>query len=317
MHHLSRRRFLALGLVATLAIAAPATAASPAPPVTSPAPDAVVRIAVSTPVLADIVARAAGPRAEVWSIVPATGDPHSYSATPRDLERAATADLYVEMGANLERYAESGAWRRMIAESGIPVVRLADHVDLIVRDLVIDHGDHVHDLRDGDPHAWFDPGRVRQMVAAVRDALIEVDPAGAEAWAQAAADWDAEMVALDTEIETALAAIPPEARKLVVLHDAYAYLADRYGFEVLGFVSRSPEQEPSAADVAALLELVRSSGVPAVFSEPQLADDILRMVAAEAGVEVGVLLTDSFTAEVDSYSELMRHDAAELVRLLG
>jgi ABC-type Zn uptake system ZnuABC Zn-binding protein ZnuA len=316
MRQLCRRRFLALGLVATLAIAAPAAATSPAP-AASAAPEVEIRIAVSTPVLADIVARAAGPRAEVWSIVPSTGDPHSYSATPRDLERAATADLYVEMGANLERYAESGAWRRMIAESGIPVVRLADHVDLIVRDLVIDHGDHVHDLRDGDPHAWFDPQRVRQMVAAVRDALIEVDPAGADAWTAAADAWDAELVALDAEIDATLAAIPSDRRRLVVLHDAYAYLAERYGFEVLGFVSRSPEQEPSAADVAALLELVRSSGVPAVFSEPQLADDILRMVAAEAGVEVGVLLTDSFTADVDSYPELMRHDAAELVRLLG
>lgn len=310
MRHLSRRRFLALGLVATLAVAAPVSASSPAP-------DAVIRIAVSTPVLADIVARAAGPRAEVWSIVPATGDPHSYSANPRDLERAATADLYVEMGANLERYAESGAWRRLIAESGIPVVRLADHVDLIVRDLVIDHGDHVHDLRDGDPHAWFDPGRVRQMVAAIRDALIEVDPAGADAWTAAADAWDAELAALDAEIDATLAVIPPDRRRLVVLHDAYAYLADRYAFEVLGFVSRSPEQEPSAADVAALLDLVRDSGVPAVFSEPQLADDILRMVAAEAGVEVGMLLTDGFTAEVDSYPELLRHDAAELVRLLG
>ena len=147
MRHLPRRRFLALCLGATLAIAAPGvtTAAAGTSPAsaTSPAPEAAVRIAVSTPVLADIVARAVGPRAEVWSIVPPTGDPHSYSATPRDLERAATADLYVEMGANLERYAESGAWRRMIAESGMPVVRLQDHVDLIVRDLVIDHGDHV------------------------------------------------------------------------------------------------------------------------------------------------------------------------------
>lgn len=191
MRHLPRRRFLALCLGATLAIAAPGvtTAAAGTSPAsaTSPAPEAAVRIAVSTPVLADIVARAVGPRAEVWSIVPPTGDPHSYSATPRDLERAATADLYVEMGANLERYAESGAWRRMIAESGMPVVRLQDHVDLIVRDLVIDHGDHVHDLRDGDPHAWFDPERVRQMVAAVRDALIAVDPAGSDAWSQAAA----------------------------------------------------------------------------------------------------------------------------------
>jgi ABC-type Zn uptake system ZnuABC Zn-binding protein ZnuA len=290
-------------------------AAAQEPPSDSPAPS--LRIAVSTPVLADIVARTAGPRAEVWSIVPTTGDPHSYEATPRDLVAVAGADLYVEMGANLERYAEAGAWRRTVQDSRVPVLRLADHLDLIVKDVVIDHGDHVHDLRAGDPHVWFDPTQVRRIVEVVRDELTRLDPAGAADWSASAAVWDAELAALDAELTAGFAAIPAEHRRLVVLHDAFAYLAARYDFEVLGFVTPAPGQEPSASDIAALIELVETAGVPAVFTEPQIEDGILRMVAAETGVEVGTLLTDSFLGEVDTYLELMRYDLAELTRLLG
>lgn len=311
------RRSTSLGLILLLlsSLVAPIAAAAPDPASNAAMPR--LQVAVSTPVLAEIVARTAGPAVSVWSVVPAGGDPHAYEAVPQDLERIEDADLYVEMGANLERYAEAGAWRRAVLEAGVPVLRLADHLDLIVKDVVIDHGDHVHDLRAGDPHVWLDPAYVRTMSGLVRDEVIRLAPDLAAEVTASAAAWDAELAALELELDAAFAAIPDANRKLVVLHDAFAYLARRYDLEVIGFVTTSHGQEPSAADVAELIEIVRSSGVPAVFTEPQMPDAILWMVAQETGVAVGLLLSDTFTAEVDSYVELMRHDAAEISRLLG
>lgn len=276
-----------------------------------------VVVAASTPVLADIIRAALGPRAEVWSVVPVNGDPHTYEATARELERIGTADLYIQMGANLERYEESGAWRRAVQDAEVPVLRLADHLELITKDLVIDHGDHVHDLRAGDPHVWLDPGYVRRIAILARDAVIELDPAGRASYESAAAAYDAELARLETELEQGIATIPSGHRQLVVLHDAYAYFAARFGFEVIGYVTRNPGQEPSAADVADLVRIVRDTGVPAVFAEPQLDATVLEMVAAETGVAVRDLLTDSFTAEVGTYLDLMRYDLAELTRSLG
>ncbi|MBX3030541.1 MAG: zinc ABC transporter substrate-binding protein [Chloroflexi bacterium] len=272
---------------------------------------------MSTPVLADIVRAALGPSAEVWSVVPVNGDPHTYEATARELERVGASDLYVYMGANLERYEESGAWRRAVQDAHVPVLRLADHLELITKDLVIDHGDHVHDLRAGDPHVWLDPAYARRIAVLARDSVIDLDPAGRPAYETAAAAYDAELARLEADLEHGVAAIPPEHRRLVVLHDAYTYFAARFGFEVIGYVTRDPGQEASAADVAALVRIVRETGVPAVFAEPQLDSSVLDMVAAETGVAVGDLLTDSFTADVGTYLDLMRYDLAELTRLLG
>ena len=320
LHAVHPARSIALALVAVLvallAVVRPvALAADPSP--SSETGTVPLRIAVSTPVLADLVARTAGPAAEVWSVVPMQGDPHSHEATPRDLERIGSADLYVEMGANLERYAEASAWRRAVNAAGVPVLRLSDHLELILTGLVVDHGDHVHDYRTGDPHVWLDPAYVRRIVALVAGELTGLRPAEASVFEAASAAYDAELTALEAELVDAFSVLPAERRKLVVLHDAYAYLAARFGFEVIGWVSQNPSQEPSAADIEDLLRVVTEAEVPAVFSEPQLEDDILRMVAAEAGVEVGLLLADSFWGDVDSYVELMRHNRDELVRILG
>jgi zinc/manganese transport system substrate-binding protein/manganese/iron transport system substrate-binding protein len=164
---------------------------------------------------------------------------------------------------------------------------------------------------------WLDPAYARRIAELARDAVIDLDPTGRPDYVASVAAYDAALVRLERELEQGVAAIPAEHRKLVVLHDAYAYFAARFGFEVIGYVTRNPGQEPSAADVADLVRIVRETGVPAVFAEPQLDATVLDMVAVETGVAVEYLLTDSFTSEVGTYLDLMRYDLAELTRLLG
>lgn len=305
--------WLLLSLLTTIVLACAPLQPPTAPPVAEPAPRLIV--AVSFPVLADIVANIAGDGVTVWSVIPFDGDPHTYIAAPQDVVRLLESDLFIRMGAHLERFMEAGAWRRAAREAGIPQLVIAEEIELMKIDLVIDHGDHVHDLRDGDPHVWLDPRKVMEMIPVIVAALAQLDPAHAAAYQRHGEAYRTQVAALDAEVEAAIAQIPSTRRKLIVHHDAYRYLAARFGFQVIGMVLPNPGAEPSAADVAALSDLITTSGVRVVYREPQFNAKILEMLAAEQNIEVSLLLTDAFTPEVSSYLALMRHNLRSLVKL--
>jgi ABC-type Zn uptake system ZnuABC Zn-binding protein ZnuA len=182
-----------------------------------PVPD----VAVSTPLLADIVRNVAGVGANVFPIMPEDADPHTWEATPQDIERVKDADSFISIGAHLEPFVESGGWRRTVVDGGIPQLILAEHVDLIEVDKVIDHGDHVHDLREGDPHIWLDPNKVVEAIPAIAEHLGTISPGHAATYMTNAVAYTATLLDLDAELEASFAAIPPGQRKLAVFHGAY------------------------------------------------------------------------------------------------
>jgi zinc/manganese transport system substrate-binding protein/manganese/iron transport system substrate-binding protein len=167
------------------------------------------------------------------------------------------------------------------------------------------------------PHLWLDPRLAARYVERVRDALIERDPEGRVQYEANAKAYLEELGDLDRQIAAAVQSIPPENRKLVTFHDAFPYLAARYGLEVVAVVVPSPGQEPSARDVAELTETLRSEAVPAIFREPQFNAEVLELAAADAGVRVLDLLSDAYAEDADSYLELMRFNLRQLQEGLG
>jgi zinc/manganese transport system substrate-binding protein len=281
-----------------------------------PAEDGRLVIATSTSVLADIVRNVAGPEADVWSVVPQGGDVHFHEASPGEIKRLTRTDLLVTVGANLEKFAEDAVWRRTARESKVPVLELAPQLELIKVDIVIDHGDHVHDLREGDPHIWLDPAMVEGMASLIEARLSLLDPSHASRYADNAAAYRKQLVALHNEIVATLAPVPITRRKLLVTHDAYQYFAQRYGFVVIGFVTPADNSEPSAKHVAELHKTLREANVPAVFREPNHGAKILEVIAREEGVAVGDLLSDSLSDDAKSYLDLMRYNARSIARHL-
>ena len=102
-------------------------------------------------------------------------------------------------------------------------------------------------------------------------------------------------------------------------HDAFGYLADYIGFEVAAVVSVSPGQEPSAADIADLVQTMGEIGIAAVFEEPQLGaeSNVLKQAADDANVEVCTLYSSALDDQVQTYIDMMRFNADELARCLG
>jgi zinc/manganese transport system substrate-binding protein/manganese/iron transport system substrate-binding protein len=158
------------------------------------------------------------------------------------------------------------------------------------------------------PHLWLDPELAIGYVERIGEALVAVDPGGADAYRDTAAEARADLVELDAWAASRLAAIPTAERRIVAFHDALPYLARAYDIEVVGVVVDSPGQEPSAGEVATLIEEIRRTGVPAVVSEIQFDDRIAHSIADEAGATVvSDLYTDTLgDPPVDTYDGLIR-----------
>jgi anchored repeat ABC transporter substrate-binding protein len=178
-------------------------------------------------------------------------------------------------------------------------------------------GKHVHG--EIDPHLWEDVANAKAYVQLMRDTLITADPEGKQTYEANTAAYLRELDDLDGYLRTKLATIPAARRQLITTHDAFGYLASAYGMTVAGFVVPNPAQEPSVDQVRKLSDTIRNLKVPAVFTEPNLAQraSVLIQVARDQGVQVCSLYGDAFDDHARTYVAMMRHNADELQRCLG
>jgi zinc/manganese transport system substrate-binding protein/manganese/iron transport system substrate-binding protein len=308
---LSRNGPIRALLAATIAIAIAAcgTGAGSASPGASagvtPGPDA-LKVVTTTTVFADIVQNVGGSRVSASSIIPAGVGPEDYEPKPDDAKKLADARLIVSNGVGLDNFLDDllasgsgGAAPRLVLGEGIPV-------------LTVDGEDN--------PHFWLDPTLVKQYyVPAIAAKLTELDPAGQATYEANVASYGAELDALDAELKAQVAEIPEASRKLVTFHDAFPYFAQHYGFELVGVILENVGQEPTAGELAALVEKVKATGVKAVFSEAQFNPKLADTLAQEAGITtvVTTLHTDSLgPPPADTYLGLMRSNVDQIVAAL-
>ena len=274
-----------------------------------------VRAVTSLTVFENLVQEIGGDRVEVSALLPFGADPHTYEPTPLDVRRITEADIVLVNGFGLEPAA-----LKVIAPnlpSGVPLVELGEEAaqaGVTLRQAV--DGD---DSDGADPHLWLSVGNAREYVRIIRNALTETDPAGAAKYEQNYQGYLTRLDELDEYVQDKLSALPPQRRKLVTTHDAFGYMADYMGFEVAAVASVSPGQESSASDIAELQETIQEAAIAAVFEEPQLGAEasVLQQAAADVGVEVCTLYSDSLDDQVQTYIDLMRFNADELARCLG
>jgi zinc transport system substrate-binding protein len=138
-----------------------------------------------------------------------------------------------------------------------------------------------------DPHVWLDPVLMGDMAQSVTDTLAQIDPENAQQYRDNAAALEAELDALDTDWRdgTDECAI----RTMVVSHEAFGYLAARYGFEQKGIAGLTPETEPSAAAIADLTRFVQENGITTVYTETLVDPAVAQTVADEAGAQTATL----------------------------
>jgi ABC-type Zn uptake system ZnuABC Zn-binding protein ZnuA len=302
-------------LIGALALAACGPAAGGGPGAGSRDPElpsatarpAALRVVTTTTVFADIVRAVGGARVDVSSIIPPGVGPEDYEPRPDDAVRLADADLIVSNGVGLDDFLD-----RLIAagsDDSTPQLVLGEGIPPI-----LDEG-------RPNPHFWLDPTLVRDhYVPAIAAKLAELDPAAGATYDSNATAYASALDALDRELIERLSVIPASQRKLVTFHDAFPYFARHFGFEVVGVVLENVGQEPTAAELAALVERVKAAGVKAVFSEAQFNPDLSRTLAQEAGIArvVTTLYNDALgPPPADTYLGLMRWNVGQIVEALS
>jgi zinc/manganese transport system substrate-binding protein len=271
-------------------------------------------VAATTGILADLTAAITGDDLEVVQIVPDTASPHDFQPSAEDRQRMAEADLVVVNGAGLDTAipvdeVDAAVWE--LAENTPDPLAFAEHAE---------EDDHAQDT-DGaqDPHVWMDPTRVAAALPSLADALGDADPDNAAGYRERARDLADRLEKLDREIAAELEAVPPADRELVTSHDALAYFADRYGFEVVAtaFPATGADAEPSAGALAEVIDAVEATGAPALFAEETDDPEALESVAAETGAAVVDALLVETPGSAGTYEEMLRQDAELIANALG
>lgn len=298
---------------ATLALAVAACGAA-APSVEAPA--AQLRVVTTTTVLADLVAQVGGSRVDVDSLVPKGGEVHTFDPTPSDVRRVAEADLVILNGLGLDEWLAG-----LVTDAGstAPVVELGEDlagVTYLAGELEASDG---HADEAINPHLWLNVTYAAKYAERIGEALATADPPGAAAYREGAAAYVGILTALDTELRARMDTIPASDRTVLSFHDAFPYFAAAYGLTIDGTIVDAPGQDPSAAQIAELVRVVREKDIRAIFAEAQFGEDLARTIADETGATVvSGLYTDSTgDAPQDTYVELMRWNVDRVLEVLA
>ena len=340
---LRRASWLALAILLLWATACGSASPAPAGPTRDAAATGApsgkkMTVVATTTIIADLAKNVAGDTATVTSLLTPGVDPHTFQPAPRDSQILAGADLILENGLGYEEWLEqviqnSGTKaRRIVVSKGLTPRRGAgagevhDAAAFKAEDDESDHMDQVTLLPGQklayDPHMWLDVQAAMKYVENIRDALVQYDIRNATAYRANAEPYLAQLKDLDAYLTQEAASLPQERRKLVTNHETFGYFAERYGFEVVGAVipSVSAEAQPSAQDVARLVDAIKAQRVPAVFAESTVNPRLAEQIAHDAGVKVvTTLYTDSLSEAgkpADTYVKMMRYDMDEIVKAL-
>ncbi|MCS7286549.1 MAG: metal ABC transporter substrate-binding protein [Anaerolineae bacterium] len=276
-----------------------------------------VQVVATNSIIGDVVREIGGDAIELFVLLPPGVDPHSYEPSPQDLIKASQARIIFINGAGLEE-----VFLKRLLENASPdalIVDLSEGIELLPFEGE-SHEEHEHEFRV-DPHVWFDPINVITWTQHIALALGKVDSQNAKLYQKKASDYERRLLELDTWIKEKVEGVPPERRKLVTDHMAFGYFARRYGFQQVGTIipGVTTLAEPSAQDIAELIELIKEEKVPAIFVSASASPKMAEQIAQDTGIKVIPLYIESLSqpgGPASTYFELMRYNVSAIVEAL-
>lgn len=280
--------------------------------------DGSLRVVTTVAPITSIVASVAGDRAQITGLVPEGINSHTFDPPPSAAKVLSEADLVFVNGLQLEEPTQELATATM--QDGARLVEIGTQV--------LPRSDYIYDFsfpeEEGkpNPHLWTDPTYAITYAAVVRDVLTKADPGGRDTYAANYTAFETAAAELSDALRADQGSIPEEDRQLLTYHDAYAYFARTYGWQVIGAIQPKNFEDPTPKEIAALIDQVKAEKVPVIFGSEVFPSKVLEEVGRATGARYEETLRDDDLPgdpgdEEHSWVGLMRYDYLTMINGLG
>lgn len=277
-----------------------------------------MRVTALHPLMADLARQVGGARVEVFDLVGEGGNPHRFEPRPADMKRLQASAVVLAAGKNLEPYLgrlKESLEGVTVVETGITIPSLT-----VGKDEIYGEDPH-HHHGDGtvDPHWWQSVDNMRRAARVVAQALAARDPEGKDTYMKNAEAYGQHLEALKKWAKSELSKVPRDQRKLVTAHNAFAYFAKEFGFEVIAVAGLNQEQNTTPQEQARTIEAVKKAGVRAIFPETNTGGKAVDALSAATGVHLATpLISDgNGTGKDAGFEGMIRHNVTAITQALG
>ena len=307
------------------------TGCTPSQPTTNPSPNASTttqtsqtdsttsnndkpKVIATTNILCDITQEIAKDTVDLKCLIPAGTDAHVYEPKPDDRKAIEQAKLILYAGYNLEprlikliQATKNKAPKVAVDEVAVPQPQQLEE----------------DGKTETDPHVWHDAQNGVRIIETVRDNLKKIFPTNAAQYTSNAEKMTREVKQVDSWIKVQINTIPSNQRKLVTTHDALGYYSKAYGIPLQGALEGiSTEEKPTARRVKELVDVIKKTGVPTIFTETTINPKLIETVAKEANVKVSdrKIFADGLGekgTEADTYTKMLIANTQTIVEGLG
>lgn len=266
--------------------------------------------------LAHFAQQVGGDYVEVTNLTPPGVEPHDFEPTARDVATLQTAQLVLANGSGLDSWLDR--MQPDLATQNISFIRMSDEIALrqaTETDAEQDADEHDSGESATDPHFWLDPLLAVQEVQRIANALVEIDPSHASAYKANALAYQQQLEKLDQSYKSGL--VSCQTREIITSHAAFGYLAARYDITVHAIAGLSPDQEPSAQQLARLATLAKEHHIAAIFFETLASPRLAETLAAEIGAKTLIFnpiegLTEDEQQQGKNYISIMEDNLQQL-----
>ena len=260
-----------------------------------------LRVVTTSADLKSLAEAVGGARVEVESLATPDHDPHAIDLKPAQLARARDAALLIRIGLDHEPWLA-----KVQLPASVAVVDASRGVRLLQTEtprLRVERRAHVHAY--GNTHYWLDPTNAAPITAAIRDALAKLSPQDAPLFEK---NRNAFIDVLTGKIALWKQSLAPfRGAKMVVMHDSWSYFAQHFDLQLVAAAEPTPGVPPAPAELAALFQRMRDSGVKILIADPSSNPSLVRQIATQSGAQAVTLSPSGY-----DYIRLFDDNVAQL-----
>jgi len=263
-------------------------------------------VAVTTFSLHDILQHISGDTLNIIQVLPFGVDPHSFEPTPKLIGNIEKSKLFIYSGAGLEPWTHG-------FDFVSKTINMSKYVKL--RELHEEKNHEHHEHSGEDPHYWLDFSNMIKATNITTTELIKLFPEHKKLYSDNRDKYIKMLKKLDLEYKSQLLSCRKDT--IIVNHNAFGYLADKYHFHVESLSGLSPEAMPNAKNIIRIIEIIKKYQVSTLFFESFASNRVINSIAKETNVKVDVLqplgnITADEAAQHLSYQQMMQINLLKL-----